>query len=70
MKVISYEYPKSRPFGMVVVEIRDDLEAEYEMQAMPRMNVHYAERNGRRIPVFVEIEVTEDPVEFERGGKE
>lgn len=58
------------PAGIAIVEIRDDLDVDYGIQVMPGVNVHYAERDGKRIPVFVEVEVAEGPVEFERGRKE
>lgn len=65
MRVTSHEY-KDQP-GMLVVELRDDVEAEYGSQVAPGIHLHYARaEEGRRIPVFIEIEVWNDGVHFER----
>lgn len=65
MKVTSHEY-EGKP-GMLVVELRDDIEAEYGSQVASGIHVHYAvTEDGGRIPVFVEIEVWNDRVRFER----
>lgn len=65
MKVTSHEY-EGQP-GMLVIELRDDIEAEYGSQVAPGVHMHYAvAEGGGRIPVFVEIEVWNDRVRFER----
>ena len=64
MKVTSHEY-EGQP-GMVVIELRDDIEAEYGFQVAPGMHLHYAVSDeGKRIPVSIEIEVWKGLVRFE-----
>ncbi len=70
MKVTSHEY-EDRP-GMLVIELRDDIEARYGSQVAPGIHLHYVEaEDGGRIPVFVEIEVWDERVLFEhrRDGR-
>ncbi|CAN5587491.1 hypothetical protein BH20ACT10_BH20ACT10_22440 [soil metagenome] len=70
MKVTSHEY-EGQP-GMVVIELRDDIEAEYGFQVAPGMHLHYeVSDEGERIPVSIEIEVWKGLVRFEhrRDGR-
>lgn len=65
MKVTSHEY-EERP-GMLAIELRDDIEARYGAQVAPGVHLHYVEaEDGGRIPVFIEIEVWNEQVLFER----
>lgn len=63
MKVTSHEY-EDQP-GMLMIELRDDIEARYGSQIAPGIHLHYAEaEDGGRIPVFIEIEVWNKRVLF------